>query len=55
MTSGFRPRRESQAESSLVAALFIEPHDNNAGNFIEQGGKYYPSAASLRQRSDLAQ
>jgi hypothetical protein len=48
MTVGFRPRRDSQAESSLVAALFIEWWVNNAVRFIKQEAKIDPSKAIRR-------
>jgi hypothetical protein len=48
MTSGFRPRRESQAESSLVAVLFIEDLAYNTGCFITFNEKYDPSWARGR-------
>jgi hypothetical protein len=38
-----RPRRESQAESSSVAVLFIDEDDNNTGIFINLNVKYDPN------------
>jgi hypothetical protein len=35
MTSGFRPRRDNQAESSLVAALFIDGLANITVFFVK--------------------